>query len=480
MTAFSFVASPAKGAALILPLFKEEAGKPKALAPLAGSERAAAAEALRHLPAEAEIAAVPGEGRLVVLALCGKKEGGRTLLKLGQEAVEEVRRRKAAECCVLPGSLGAAGTGLFREGAALGTYDADAWRGALTKREGRLLPPLKRLAFAGKAGAGELRRLQAVAEAVAFTKDIVNCPPSIANPSYVEAAARALAKKHGMKVTCLMPEKLASLGLHGILAVGRGAVEKPRLLILEYRKGPKGGKPVLLVGKGVCFDTGGLNLKSSEHILGMKMDNGGAATALGALSAVAALGEKCNVVCALPLVENAIGPDSYKPDDILTMHGGITVEVTNTDAEGRLILADALSYCSAAYKPAAVIDIATLTGASFVALGDDLTAVLGNDRALVAAVEKAAEKTGEPVWELPLHRPYRARLRSPVADILNYAQKLGAGVIQGGLFLEHFVPEGTPWCHMDIASVTFDWDKTVATGRNVRLLHALLASRIRG
>ncbi|MBI5755203.1 hypothetical protein HZA41_03230, partial [Candidatus Peregrinibacteria bacterium] len=264
-------------------------------------------------------------------------------------------------------------------------------------------------------------------------------------------------------------KELLKMKCGGILAVSRASAEEPLMIVMEYHGDGKEA-PIALVGKGVTYDCGGLSLKIGQSLRFMKQDLGGAATLLGALLTASLLGFKKNVVAVLPIVENLINEKSYKVDDVISMHNGKTVEVTNTDAEGRLILADALSYADTTWKPRALIDIATLTGGAFMAVGDDLTAIMSNNPALCSFFKTTALSVDEPVWELPLHKPYLKHFESKVADIVNSSLKMKARTIEGGLFLQHFVHEKTPWCHLDIASVAFDEIQGLATGRNVRML----------
>lgn len=228
--------------------------------------------------------------------------------------------------------------------------------------------------------------------------------------------------------------------------------------------------PIVWVGKGVTYDTGGLSLKTGGSMRSMKRDLGGAATVIGALYAAASAGIPKNIIAILPLAENAIGPAAYKPDDVLVMANGKTVEVTNTDAEGRLLLADALWYAQKMYTPAYIIDLATLTGACVYAVGEDITAGFCNTPDLMEQLTTAAKKTDEPIWELPLYARYKPMIRSKIADIVNSSPELKAGTIQAALFLQHFINPHTPWVHLDIAFTAFNKKTEMATARHVRTL----------
>jgi leucyl aminopeptidase len=393
----------------------------------------------------------------------------------GLTMLSAVKQFQNTEITVLQGALNEILFTAFCEGVALGTYEFLEYKGKKFEEAKKEEKEVKKIRFFRQKDEKELQRLETMREAVFLTKDLVNHPPEIANPSYIEEKAREVAKKlKSVTIKVLKEKELEKLGCNGLLGVGRASDEESRLIILEYKGGGK-ENPIALVGKGVTYDTGGLSIKPSNYMAGMKQDLAGAATVLGAFFAIANSGVKKNVVAFLPTVENLVSRKAYKPDDVLKMHNGVTVEVTNTDAEGRLILADALSYAEKEYTPRAMVDLATLTGACAYAVGEDFTAGLSTDPKLFYALKKAAQETDELLWELPLHAKYEENLKSPIADIVN-SSKMKAGTIEGGLFLKNFVTEKTPWCHLDIASVAFD-DKThSATGQNVRMLWKFVES----
>lgn len=360
----------------------------------------------------------------------------------------------------------------FFEGVALGTYEFNEYKGDkfVKSQEESGAKPVEKITLLSSENILLQERITVLSESVRLTKDIINTPPSIATPSFVEKIIKEkFAKIKNTKVSVVSQKELTKLGAGGILGVGQASDEESRFLIVEY-KGGKKEAPLALVGKGVTYDTGGLSLKPAQYMLGMKQDLGGCATVMGAVFAAASLKIKKNIVVLTPLAENLVSRDAYKPDDVLTMMNGKTVEVINTDAEGRLLLADALTYTERTFSPRAIVDLATLTGACAYAVGNDFAAVLSTNKALTSSLVKASDKVGEPIWELPLHARYEKLLSSPIADLLNSASKLKAGTIEGGLFLKNFVTDKTPWCHMDIASVAFDDNERVATGRQVRLL----------
>jgi leucyl aminopeptidase len=269
--------------------------------------------------------------------------------------------------------------------------------------------------------------------------------------------------------------------MNGVLSVSRGSREEPKVVILRYRGGKADGKPIVLVGKGVTFDSGGISIKPSEKMEDMKYDKAGAAAVLATVYAAASLHIPLNIVAIAPLVENLPSGSAYKPGDVIKHYGGKTSEVISTDAEGRLILADVLAYAVDKEKPQAIIDLATLTGACVVALGSQASGLFGNDQALIERVKRAAEASGERVWQLPLWKEYSEQIRSDVADIKNSGGR-AAGAITAAAFLSNFIGT-TPWVHLDIAGTAYTAEdgtkvKTYtpkgATGVGVRLLIKLL------
>ncbi len=297
-------------------------------------------------------------------------------------------------------------------------------------------------------------RARAIAEGVRVARDIGNAPPSDMNPVRLEHFARELAERLGLGIRVLHRGDLETLGMGGILAVGRGSDVEPRLIILEYNGGDE---TVALVGKAVTFDAGGLDLKPPQSMLEMKYDKCGGATAIGAIVAAARLKLPLRIVALIPVVENLPSGRSYKPLDVIRMYNGTTVEIGNTDAEGRLILADALAYAAEKYNPRLIMDYATLTGAAVVALGNHAAAMFSNNEEAAKRVEEAAKRAGEPVWRLPLWPVYAKQLESKVADTNNVGGR-PAGAITAAKFLEKFV-EDKPWIHLDIAGVAWVQEK---------------------
>ena len=297
-------------------------------------------------------------------------------------------------------------------------------------------------------------RARILAEAMTLVRDLINTAPADMVPADLAAAAQRAASASGLGIQVLDENELAKEEYGGILAVGMGSAHPPRLVRLEYTH-PEATRTVVFAGKGITFDSGGLSLKPPKAMETMKADMSGAAAVLGALQAIAALGPVVNVVGYMPLAENMPGGGAQRPSDVITIHGGMTVEVLNTDAEGRLVLADAMAR-SAADSPALLIDVATLTGAATVALGNRTAGVMASSDALAAQVAESAQRAGEAMWPMPLPEDLRKGLESNVADIANVAADRSGGMLVAGLFLREFVPDGVPWAHLDIAGPAFN------------------------
>jgi leucyl aminopeptidase len=304
-------------------------------------------------------------------------------------------------------------------------------------------------------------------------------PPNIANPRWLAGECRRMAKATGLRCRVISYADAQKMGMGGLVNVGRASSVKPCMIVLEHRPAKVAaaarGERIVLVGKTITYDTGGYSMKTRDGMKGMKYDKNGGMAVIGAMHAIATLKVPVHVTALLPAAENMVGGDAYRPDDIITMHNGITVEVTNTDAEGRLVLADALSYACAKLKPTAIIDTATLTGGVVVALGSWCAGLFANDDAMASRVEAAAEATDERVWRLPLWKEHCDFMRAKHADLWNSGPRRDGHPIQGAAFLSHFVDAEVPWAHVDIAGVsTVDSDNelyvTGPTGFGVRLL----------
>lgn len=324
----------------------------------------------------------------------------------------------------------------------------------------------------------EAKKHLKICEAVNMARDLVNGNADEVNPQYLVQIARNLAAslpKTTAKILTKKDIEKEKLGL--LLAVSRGSNCDPAFIVLSYRGNPKSKEHTVLVGKGVTYDTGGLNIKPTGSMETMKCDMGGAAAVLGALAATASLDYKTNLTIVIPSTENAVGPHSFKPGDVYISHSGKSIEIGNTDAEGRLILADAFSYAIKHLKPTRLIDVATLTGAIDIALGPEASGLFCNDEKLANQLIKAGEETFERVWRMPLFPEYVERLKSPIADLKNIGGRSGGSII-AALFLKEFI--GTlPWAHLDIASTAYlseasRYQPKHGTGVAVRLLVQLL------
>jgi leucyl aminopeptidase len=286
-----------------------------------------------------------------------------------------------------------------------------------------------------------------------FARDLQARPGNIATPSYLAERATEMAGRLGMKATIFDREQMRAEGMHALLAVAQGTQEEPRFIVLEYSGAGAEDRPLAMVGKGVTFDSGGISIKPAERMEDMKYDMSGAAAVLGAIQAIAELKLKVNVVAIVPATENLPSGTALKPGDVIRSHRGRTIEIINTDAEGRLILADALSYAQT-FNPAAIVDCATLTGACVIALGHHAMGLMGNDGRLQAQLRAAGQRTGERCWPLPLWDEYREQIDSNIADIRNSGGR-AAGAITAGWFLKEFVSEDVPWAHLDIAGTAY-------------------------
>ncbi len=322
---------------------------------------------------------------------------------------------------------------------------------------------------------------EAICAGVCFARDLVNAPGNLKSPEYLAMQAVAMAEQVGIDARLLNKKELERQGFGALLGVAQGSPRDPYLIVLEYHGGTADAKPVALVGKGVVFDAGGISLKPAEKMDEMKMDMGGGAAVLGTIFAAAQLKLPINLVAVVPAVENMPSGSAIRPGDILTSLSGKTIEVLNTDAEGRLILADALTYVDR-YQPRVVIDVATLTGACLIALGNHASAVLGNHDGLIRQLIKAGERSGERLWQLPLWEEYAAQITSDFADVKNIGGRLG-GTITAAAFLQKFADDYT-WAHLDIAGTAWAGSGRAGqpkggTGFGVRILIEYLRGEVK-
>jgi leucyl aminopeptidase len=397
----------------------------------------------------------------VLLVGIGKADGvtAEKLRRAGGTAAKQAAKLRAASAAfALPGTAVAAGDAAraVAEGAVLGAYTFIELKAAPADKPAPVALADLRLVVAGdgdRAAAEEGARVgDVVGRAANLARNLGNLPGNVATPSHLASVAVEIGGRFGMKVTVLGPAEMEAEGMGALLAVARGSDEEPRLMVLEHRGGAEGEKPLVLVGKGLTFDAGGISIKPAAGMEEMKFDMCGGAAVLGAMQAIGELGVKANVVGIVPSSENLLGGRAMKPGDIVRAASGKTIEVVNTDAEGRLILADALHYAKR-FDPAAVVDAATLTGACVVALGHQASAVMGSDDALVEALRRAGDRSGERCWPLPMYDEYREQIRSDYADIKNSGGR-PAGAISAGWFLREFV-DGFPWAHLDVAGTAY-------------------------
>ena len=372
--------------------------------------------------------------------------------------------------------------GAVAEGLLLGAYSFDEFRRDSLEGRKKPIATVTVVVPSTRAAAPTLERATVLAEAVSLARDLVNTPPDALSPAVFADRAKVLAKEAGLAIEVLDEKALAKGGFGGILGVGQGSSRPPRLVKVSYRPaGATADTPkVALVGKGITFDTGGISLKPAASMESMKMDMAGAAAVVASIAAIAALKVPVNVTAWMPSAENMPSGAAIRPSDVLRIYGGKTVEVLNTDAEGRLILADAIARGSEE-KPDVMIDVATLTGACIVALGTRTSGVMSNDDDLRASIVALAGEHGESMWPLPLPEDLKASMDSLVADISNMGDRMGGSLV-AGLFLQSFVGEGIKWAHLDIAGPAyndgqpFGYTPKGGTGTAVRTLVALAES----
>jgi len=394
--------------------------------------------------------------RVLLLGLGKKKECDLEKLRRGfSKAARAVRELGVAEFAIRIDPVGGAPspedlTEAVVEGVLLGLYRFTQFKtsdkdGNKDIRKVHLLAASDQEARRMKAAAGAA---EVVSRAVCYARDLVSTPSNEMTPTDMARRAREAVVSKKVRLTVLGNREMEKLGMRALLSVARGSMEPARFIILEYSGGSRGDKPHVIVGKGITFDSGGISLKPPDKMEEMKSDMSGGAAVLAVIRAAAELGLPLNLVGLVPATENLPGGRAYKPGDVLKSMSGQTIEVISTDAEGRLILADALTYAGR-FKPKAIIDMATLTGACIIALGDDVIGMMGTDASLKDSLRKAADETGEKLWELPIWDDYAELIKSDVADMKNTGGRAG-GAITAAVFLGKFVGD-TPWVHLDIA-----------------------------
>ena len=344
---------------------------------------------------------------------------------------------------------------------------------------------LASIGFAGNAEAqAGLDQARALAAGIEFTRELANLPPNICNPAYIATQAQTFADGQDDKVNCNVLDhvEMERLGFGSLLAVARGSVNKPKLVVLEYKNGVEGDKPYAFVGKGVTFDTGGISIKPAAGMEDMKWDMGGAGAVAGAMLALAGRKAKANVIGVCGLVENMPDGNAQRPGDVVNSMSGKTIEVINTDAEGRLVLCDAITWVQRTHGVKTIVDLATLTGAMIVALGHEHGGLFANDDALAAQLTAAGASVGDKLWRFPMSDAYDKLIDSPIADMKNVGPRQ-AGSITAAQFIKRYVEDGVTWAHLDIAGMAWSakagatWDKG-ATGYGVRLLDRFVADTI--
>jgi len=414
----------------------------------------------------------PSLGRKVVLIGLGRKKecDNETIRRAYSSSFSSVKSLpKGVVQVILPGNSQDDETREAVFAISLAAYDFDRYRGEKSKIN------VQKFLVSTKSPPSVILEAKVVADAINYTRDIANLPPSVGTPTYFEKEAK---KIPGLTVKVFDREDFIRLGMGGLEGVSRAAKEAAKLIIVEY--GPRDRKPTLIVGKGITFDSGGISIKPSEGMDEMKFDKCGASAVLGTMKLISEIKMNRHVIGIMPLTENLPGGNAYKPGDILTHYNGVTSEVLSTDAEGRLVLADALSYGVKNFKPAEVIDLATLTGACVVALGNNYAGLMGNDAKLKERIVESSKRSWERVWELPLDGDFQEQIKSKVADIKNTGGREG-GAETAAAFLSRFVGN-TPWVHIDIAGTAWTHKNTThqsylppgATGYGVRLLYEFL------
>ena len=416
--------------------------------------------------------------RLILVSIKKKLESF-DIENLGADFYNYIKDRNINKLSIISNSLNSRSEkdfiGRFLHGLKLKSYEFNIYK---TKKEKKIIL----INVIGKKNNLTIKnelKFKALEEGTNFARDLVSEPPNVLNPKeYVNRLLKL--RKLGIKVTVYNESQLKKLGMYSLLGVGRGSINESFLVSLEWNGNKKDKKaPLSFVGKGVCFDTGGISLKPAKFMEEMKYDMAGSAVVVGLIKNLAIRKSKVNAVGVVGLVENMPGGNAQRPGDIVKSYSGKTIEVLNTDAEGRLVLADALSFTEKKFKPKCIIDLATLTGAIIMALGEEYAGLFSNNNDLSSKIEKAGEKVGEKVWRLPLHKNYDKLMNSPVADIQNINYAGGAGSITAAQFLQRFILNKTPWAHLDIAGMAFskkaaNLNPGGATGFGVRLLNKFI------
>jgi leucyl aminopeptidase len=472
-----------KRSCLIVPVFEDDA---KVESPLLDQDATArfnamkSAGVLRGKPSEVTLLPL-GTGDWSCAAAVGLGEQAKYAPEILRRATGAATDAIGAQRCdeaVFDASRHSVGVEHALEGLRLGQYRFDLYKKPKSEEDS----PVKVSRFVAAVGKAEeieavdsaCRRAAASCEAANWARDLASTPANDLTPTRLARIAEGMAAEFGLEMECLDAEQMRELGMGALLAVARGSSQPPKLIVLHYKASDK-AKTFALVGKGVTFDSGGISIKGSQGMQEMKYDMCGAAAVLGAIRAVGRLQPDVNVLAVVPAVENLPDGEAVKPGDIVRAYNGKTIEINNTDAEGRLILADALSYTADRYKPDCMVDLATLTGAAIFALGHFAAALISPDDGLVDELREAADSTGERIWPLPIWDDYCGLVEGSVGDLSNIGPPKQAGTIVGGAFLKEFAGN-VPWAHLDIAGTAWDvskvpyWKENLPTGYGVRLL----------
>ena len=420
-----------------------------------------------------------GNAKRILIAGLGKKEEitRDTIRFVSGKIAQKARELKVKEFSVItpPSFISDQATSVSQivEGAKMSLYKFDKFKTEKMNSS----PDLTIIVPKSNKITQAIKTSEIIADGTIFTKSIANLPPNECTPTTLANFAKMISKKNKMKCNIISKTELKAKGFGGITAVGQGSKNEPKLIILEHNNGPKNEKPIVLVGKAVTFDTGGISLKPGDKMDEMKFDKCGGCTVIGIMKTVSELKLPINVVGIVPSVENMPGGESYRPGDIIKLYSGKTAEILNTDAEGRLILADAISFGERKYSPKSIIDFATLTGACIIALGTNVAGVVSNNEKLTQKITESSKRTSEDIWELPLTDDFMDMIKSDVADMRNVGIGRAAGTITAAAFLRNAI-EKTPWLHLDIAGVAWTqvatkdkpYNPKGATGFGVRLI----------
>jgi leucyl aminopeptidase len=483
---------PAGAYALALPVWSEDMIADR-LAGFDESARTLAARAADAQRFEREAASVvetfvaDGDGarRLLLVGLGDRRQDDALFEKVGGALAAKLLTSGETRLVIDLAGLGLDGEAAARIGfgAAARSWRYDLYRTKLPKKQKPTLEDVVIVGAGDSAGTAWSDRA-AMLEGVSFTRELVTEPANIIYPeSFVERCRKRL-EPLGVEFEVLDVAAMRKLGMGALIGVAQGSVRPPRLLAMRWNGGAAGAKPLVLIGKGITFDTGGISIKPALGMEAMKWDMGGAGAVAGTLAALAGRKAKANVVGICALAENMPDGNAQRPGDVVTSLSGQTIEVINTDAEGRLVLCDAMTWAQRQYKPEVIVDLATLTGAMIIALGHEYAGMFSNDDGLAAQLDAAGAATGDKLWRMPLGDPYDKLIESPIADMKNVGPREG-GAITAAVFLQRFVESGVKWAHLDIAGMAWAdkashlYDKG-ATGFGVALLDRFVAANFEG